>query len=580
MGFCRLAIAAVALVFSSTNLTSGAERVTSERLLPKRTVAFAKIPNATEFRRRWDASSFGAIQRDPAFAPFFGDLERQVNDRTARLKQATGVGLKEVWMSLRGEVGVALVHSPQNGFAVVGIAEIGADDLSAVVGLTAVETALVAHGGTAVRLKAGGVDVTSWSIGSDADKLTFSYFRRGHHLVAGLDLNTTLTLASESARTEHETLADNPVYQYIAEQTQASSGEPALRWFVDPVGGLEAAIDSNLRDNPNRQLVVGLFQKAGVDKFKGIGGSIELASAFGDSVSRTFGYVEQPISGLLAAFQLPATHQVPPAWVSDDTNFYLQVNWSGRRFYQAVSDFFDSFQGAGAFRSFLGESRLPNSQMTVEEGLNQMVGPLHFVGNAPASAGELWKQPMIAAVGIADPKKAGEMLRSIAESAGAQRQVVNGVPTYTVRLGLPGSGPSIDVAASVAEGSLMLSTSPRYLQTVLSSRGKKHPLAQSRQYKLATGEFPEKTSLLGYQRQDRRFEGLYEQIRGGRLQLPLYGGIVTGLGLDFSKLPPGSAIRKYFQTSSSFVEPADKGFRMIEIGYPPVDPQGRPRKYE
>jgi hypothetical protein len=89
---------------------------------------------------------------------------------------------------------------------------------------------------------------------------------------------------------------------------------------------------------------------------------------------------------------------------------------------------------------------------------------------------------------------------------------------------------------------------------------------------MATGGFPEKTSMLSYQRQDRRFEGLYEQIRAGKLQFPLYGGIVTGLGLDFTKLPPARAIRNYLQTSSSFIEPAEKGFRMIEIGYRPYEP--------
>jgi hypothetical protein len=132
------------------------------------------------------------------------------------------------------------------------------------------------------------------------------------------------------------------------------------------------------------------------------------------------------------------------------------------------------------------------------------------------------------------------------------------------------------VAASVAEGALMISTSPRYLGSVLSGRGRKRPLAQSPTYQQATGQFPEKTSMISYQRQDRRFEGLYEQIRSGKLQLPLYGGIVSGLGLDFSKLPPAQALRPYLQTSSSFIEPADKGFRMIEIGYWRNDPSREP----
>ena len=121
----------------------------------------------------------------------------------------------------------------------------------------------------------------------------------------------------------------------------------------------------------------------------------------------------------------------------------------------------------------------------------------------------------------------------------------------------------------------MISTSDQYLKSLLAGPSKKRPLARSPVYKAATGQFPEKTSLVSYTRQDRRFEQLYEQIRTGGFRLPLYGGIVSGLGLDFSKLPPARAIRPYLQTSAGFVQPADKGFRMIEIGYWPDRPAER-----
>ena len=39
------------------------------------------------------------------------------------------------------------------------------------------------------------MDVTSWSLGTEPDTLTFSCFRRGRHVVVGADLNTILTLA-------------------------------------------------------------------------------------------------------------------------------------------------------------------------------------------------------------------------------------------------------------------------------------------------------------------------------------------------------------------------------------------------
>ncbi len=555
-------VIALSLLAVAQRVPAG-QLVTSERLLPRGTIAFAKIPNAAEFRRRWNQSSFGAMQRDPAFGPFVADLERQLDERTGWIKRATGLGLKDLWLSLKGEVAVAAVHSTDNGFAVVGVVEMGEDDPSAARTLVALEAALATRGAVPVRLHVSDLDVTSWSIGAEPDKLTFSYFLRSGHLVVGVDLNSILSLAAQTRPDGHDTLAGNPVYQYVMEQTRASSGQPAVQWFVDPIGGLKAAIAANLQGNPNHDLIAGLLSKSGIDKIKGIGGSVELASGLADNVTRTFGYVEPPVEGLLDAFRLPATHQVPPAWVTDDANFYLQLNWSGSRFYNAVADFFDSYQGSGAFRAFVGSGRLPNSEVTFEDCLRHMTGPVHIVANFPKAAGDLFKQPAIVAIGVADANKASEILRSVATSAGAKIESQKGATIYTLRLGLPESGLAIDVAMSVVEGSLMISTNPRYLETVLASRGKKHPLAQSSAYKQATGEFPEKTSMLSYQRQDRRFEGLYETIREGKFQLSLYGGLMTGLGVDFSKLPPARAIRGYLQTSSSFAEPAEKGFRII-----------------
>jgi hypothetical protein len=115
----------------------------------------------------------------------------------------------------------------------------------------------------------------------------------------------------------------------------------------------------------------------------------------------------------------------------------------------------------------------------------------------------------------------------------------------------------------------MFSTSGDYLESVLAGRTTKRPLADSQAYKQATGKFPERTAMISFQKQDERFEGLYEQVRTGKLKLPLYGGIVSGLGLDFSKLPPFSAMSRYMQTSSSYIEPTESGFRMVSIAQPP-----------
>jgi hypothetical protein len=569
--FLCASIVAVAL----SKPASAAVPVTSERILPKRTLALVKVPNAAEFRRKWNASSFGAMQRDPAFGPFFADLERQADRWTSGVKRTLGVGVKQIWLALDGELAVALVHSPESGLGFVGIAEIAPDGPGAARRVTALEATLTGAGARDVRLKAGEIDVVSWSVGSDDDRTTFSYFRRGNRLVLSQDLNALLSVAAVARSGEAESLAANPGYQHIVQETRPASGEPALEWYIDPIAALSAAVSDNLQDNPNRDLVTGLLSQAGVDKFKGIGGSIELGSAFADNVSRTFGYVEPPVSGLLEAFALPAVHQVPPDWIKEDANLYMQINWSGPRFYRAISSFFDGYQGKGAFQSLVGSGRIPNTDATFRDAMDQLIGPVHVVATFPTSTGNLLKQPAVFAIQVRDPKRAETMLRGLAQAAGAQEQSIGGAATFTLPLGLPPGGPSLELAFSIAHGSLMISTSDQYLKSLLAGPSKKRPLARSPVYKAATGQFPEKTSLVSYTRQDRRFEQLYEQIRTGGFRVPLYGGIVSGLGLDFSKLPPARAIRPYLQTSAGFVEPADKGFRMIEIGYWPNRPAER-----
>ena len=157
---------------------SAAERVTTERILPKRTLALVKIPDAAEFRRKWDLSSFGAMQHDPAFAPFFADLERQTDRMAAGVKRTLGVSVKQVWMSLQGEVAVALVHAPDSGLAFVGVVQAAPNDAAAAKRIAVLEAALAAGGARDVRLKAGGEEIVSWSVGEGSDQITFSYFRR------------------------------------------------------------------------------------------------------------------------------------------------------------------------------------------------------------------------------------------------------------------------------------------------------------------------------------------------------------------------------------------------------------------
>src|SRR5947209_543313 len=107
-----------ALILSLSSLAAAAEPTAavhsgSEQLLPKHTLAFVRIPSARTFRQKWNDSSFGTMQNDPKFRGFFADIERQIAELTLGVQQTAGLSLKELWLSLEGEISLAVVNRPE-----------------------------------------------------------------------------------------------------------------------------------------------------------------------------------------------------------------------------------------------------------------------------------------------------------------------------------------------------------------------------------------------------------------------------------------------------------------------------------
>ena len=76
--------------------------------------------------------------------------------------------------------------------------------------------------------------------------------------------------------------------------------------------------------------------------------------------------------------------------------------------------------------------------------------------------------------------------------------------------------------------------------------------------------------MITFQRQDGRLEGLYEQLRGGLLNVAGIPGVAGGqVDFDFKSLPPFTAMSRYLQTTGSFVVPEKDGFRIVNIALPP-----------
>jgi hypothetical protein len=105
-------------------------------------------------------------------------------------------------------------------------------------------------------------------------------------------------------------------------------------------------------------------------------------------------------------------------------------------------------------------------------------------------------------------------------------------------------------AAGVVDNSLMLTTDVALLEQVIRADKDEQPLVDSPAYRRVAQYFPSRTSLLGFQKQDAHFAAVYEMFRTGDTTMP---------GLDASKLPPFSDIKKYLPPTGIYAIPDERG---------------------
>lgn len=540
----------------------------AERRLPKDTLAFVTIPNVEQFRQNWSESSWGAIAADPAFKEFIDDALLRFSDRTGGL----GLNLPGLWKHVDGELALALVQNADFELSLVAIADFAEDTESAQHLAQRIDKQWEYEGAQSTTIHKGDVELRAWHRGPAAREKKLAYFVDGGQVVLTTGLPMLLELTTDSMGQETDSLADNPDYRHVVAQSGGSPG--AARWYVNPTRLLDAAVTENLRGNPNLELIRSLVSSAGLDQLIGGGGTFDLGAGDLDSAMTTYGYVKQPVTGILKAFEMPATEQRPPNWVKDDVSLYAQMNWSPARFFETVAGFVDGVRGAGAFDESIGSMRVGSTDYTYRDVIQQLSGSLHVAAEIPAGANDLTRQPAILAFEVADPVLVQQMVSEIAKASQVAPRAVSGDDMYEINLPVPiPGGQSMQLGVAVADGALMVSTNADYLARTLQSRETKRPLAESRAYRRVAEQFPERTAMISFQQQDGRFEGLYESLRSGNLDLAGITSLpgITGqlLGFDFSKLPPFSAMSRYLQSTGSYIEPAEDGFRMVNFALPP-----------
>ncbi len=539
-------------------MTRAAENATGEKLLPKDTLVFFTIPDVSDFKEQFDKSSSGEMLRDPEFKPFLDDVKKKIEELSQKVQDELGVSLDDLLALPDGEITIAVMEKPARKLSVVLMVDYG--DSQETVGklLKKMHDALE---GEAEHTKEDVDDVevhvfTFKDNDPDNPIKTLAYFNDESYLVFGSEVAALKEVLDRWDGDSDDTLANNAIFKYCMERCKDESGEPTMKYFVNPIGLVQAGLNMAQAIQPQVGMAAPFLPMIGIDKLKGWGGASYVNAGDFNSVSKSFIYADSP-TGVLNVFQFPATEIAPPKWVSSDVSMYFGGNWNIAGAYQAVEGLVDMFFGRGYVSRWMDKTANEAPEIHLKKDvLDLLDGKFHVVGGGEAKEGDdAAANRFLVALGLKDGARAKKTLATLAKADGSQMESreFNGETIYDIDV--PQGDQKMSIA--VAEGQLVITNDTPLLEGMLrSGRNGATALADSPAYKLVAKHFPAKASMLSFQKSDAQFKQMYDLLKNAENQEFLEG-------IDLQKLPPFEVVQKYLRPSGSYTVPDKKGAVMV-----------------
>jgi hypothetical protein len=554
----RGCVLALVLFSSAVTVSAADEDSTPQALLPPDTYLFVSCPSVTDLKERFAESAMGKLWKDRSMSAFRAEVKTHLDQVAAEAQREIGMPLGDLLDLPSGEVTLA-ASKVANKLGLALIVDVGdnTDTLAKVVKKIDEGT-----DGAGTKSKETYEEIELHVLKKEGNKMgEFVYFTDDSYVVFTSNIGLAKAIIDRWDGKHEKTFAANPVLTTILEESEESDEEFAdLYFYVDPVNLALEAMKMNPQTAGNAGMAQGFLPLLGLDKLKAIGGASTLSSEDFDSVSRTMVYVEQPLTGILSVFRMPATIEGPPKWVSKDVDQYSAFTWDIPGAYRAIDTLVMTFVpqvgGLDALMDQAANSPQNPGIHPKKDLIDQLTGVVHVIatekeGDDPGT------QRMLIAVGVKDEKKVQNVVEKVAAQApNLKPRTFEGVTIYDIDAG---GGAAGTPALAVTRGHLFFGTQPAALEAAI--RGKsvaEEPLAGADDYQAVAKHFPKPASSIGFARPAAQVKSLWEIARKGTFNEQLHG-------FDFSKLPEFSSVEKYFAPSGSYIAPHEKGAIMVNF---------------
>ncbi len=551
-------VSLLALVLAPVLHAEDEESVSSDRLLPPGVLLHVRISDMTDLKERLPKTGFGKMYADESMDKVRATIEEYFNKESEDASKELGFPLSDLLNLPEGEVTLAILQPAGRDLAGVVLMEIGEQQETLDKALAKLDEALTAQGAKKKTETIEEVEVTIYEIpkkGADADseeKNTFCFFADDGMFVGGSDLSVLQDVLSRWEGDSDDVLAEEEIYSYIREKCATrEEGDSVVEWYFDPMGLIAAALNSD--ENAAFQALA--FQSylpiTGFDKFKAVGGNIDLAEGGYDVHSRSFMFVEQPTTGALRAMEFPPTDLTPPAWVGATAPQYTSMNWDAPGAYSALVEMANAFTGPGNAEQQVKTWATQLGFHLKDDLIDLLDGQIVMLTDVNTE-GEQVAQKALFAVKLKDATKFQETLNNILEKTGTNvtKRDFEGTKVYDLQ------APSADVspAMAISKNYFFFSTHADSLEAALrpSSSGDE-TLAKSKDYVRLSKLMPAKNSMVSFSDFAKQLKPTYEMVKSGKLDAAFNGEF------DASILPDFDKIEKFFSISGSYTVPDEKG---------------------
>ena len=547
-----------ALAASAVFAADDEESVSSDRLLPPGVLLHIRISDMSDLKERLPKTGFGKMYADESMDKVRDKIEEGFNKASEDAGKELGFPLSDLLNLPAGEVSLAILQPAGRDLAGVALMEIGDQQETLDKALAKLDEALTSKGAKKKTETIEEVEVTIYEMpqpgddSEDGKKNTFCFFAEDGLFVGGSDLAVLQDVLSRWEGDSDDVLAEEEVYSYIRTKCATREDDDSvIEWYVDPLGLVEAGLNASEESAFQALAFQSYLPITGLDKFKAIGGNVDLAEGGYDFHLRSFMFVEQPTTGVLRAMEFPATDLTPPTWVGAEAPQYTAMNWDAPGAYSALTEMANAFTAPGTAEQKVGELAQQLGFHIKDDLIDHLDGQIVMLSDVNPEAEQV-AQKILLAVKLKDTTKFQETLNIILEKAGSSvtERDFEGTKVYD----LQSPSPEVAPALAIAKDYFFISTHADMLEAALRPRSSgDETLAESKDYKRVVKLMPAKNSMVSFADMAKQLKPTYEMVKSGKLDAAFQGQF------DASILPDFEKISNFFSISGGYTIPDEFG---------------------